>query len=43
MHAIWNTALDILQKRFASGERTKERYEEQKAIIERDSQMNIKG
>lgn len=31
-----NTALDILQKRFASGEITKEEYEERKAIIERD-------
>jgi putative membrane protein len=29
--------LDILQRRLASGEITKEEYEERKAIIERDS------
>lgn len=37
-----NSALDILQKRFASGEITKEEYEERKAIIERDSQRGSK-
>jgi putative membrane protein len=37
-----DSALDILQRRFASGEITKEEYEERKAIIERDSQKGIK-
>ena len=31
-----NSALDILQRRFASGEITKEEYEERKKIIEED-------
>ncbi|MFZ6013892.1 MAG: SHOCT domain-containing protein [Bacteroidota bacterium] len=31
-----DSALDILQRRFASGEITKEEYEDRKSIIERD-------
>jgi putative membrane protein len=32
-----NSALDILQKRFASGEITNEEYQEKKKILESDS------
>jgi uncharacterized membrane protein len=32
-----SSPLEILQRRFASGEITKEEYEEMKAILERDS------
>ncbi len=32
-----DSPLDILQKRFASGQITKEEYEESKKIIEKDS------
>lgn len=38
-----NSALEILQRRFASGEITKEEYEERKAIIERDLQKYAKN
>ncbi len=31
-----DTSYDILRKRFASGEITKEEYEEKKAILEKD-------
>ena len=31
-----NTALDILQKRFASGQISKEQYQEHKVILEKD-------
>lgn len=32
-----DTPLDILQKRFASGEITKEEYQERKEILEKDA------
>lgn len=35
--------LDILQRRLASGEISKEEYAERKAIIERDSQKPVKN
>lgn len=35
-----NTALDILQKRFASGEISKEEYEEKKKVLEKDTKNN---
>lgn len=36
-----DSPLDILQKRFASGQITKEEYEEHKKILERDSLKKI--
>ena len=38
-----SSALDILQRRFASGEITKEEYEERKAVIELDMQKYSKN
>ena len=35
-HRTRDTSYDILRKRFASGEITKEEYEEKKAILEQD-------
>ena len=37
-----DNALEILQRRFASGEITKEEYEERKAIIERDAHKGLR-
>lgn len=35
-----DTSYDILRKRFAAGEITKEEYEEKKAILEKDFKKN---
>jgi putative membrane protein len=39
-HRTRDTSYDILRKRFASGEITKEEYEEKKAILEKDFKKN---
>ena len=35
------SALEILQMRFAKGEITKEEYEERKAVLERDKETSV--